>query len=117
MRTIHIIAKISHRDKCVMDALIAKAVELCDQKKVEHLHYGSWSDGGVGDFRAKHGFKRVEVPRYFVPLTMRGELMLKLNLHRPIRNRLPQSWVGPLLDLRTKWNSVWYRPAKQLARG
>jgi hypothetical protein len=117
LRTIHIIAKVSHRDKCVMDALIAKAVELCDQRKIQHLHYGSWTDGGVGDFRAKHGFRRVEVPRYFVPLSRRGRLMLKLKLHRPIRDRLPKGLVGPLLRVRTKLNSIRYRTSKGQARG
>ena len=117
LRTVLIIAKMAHRDKCVMDALIAKAVELCDQNGVGYLHYGSWCEGGVGDFRAKHGFQRVEVPQYFVPLTMLGRLMLKLKLHRPIRNRLPESVARPLIDLRAKLNSIRYRPSKALANG
>jgi hypothetical protein len=114
LRTIHIIAKISHRDKCVMDALIGRAVEICDQRKIGHLHYGSWADGGVGDFRAKHGFKRVEVPRYFLPLNLRGRMMLKFKLHHPIRERLPERWIGPLKGLRTRLNSMKHRPAKGL---
>ena len=93
LRTVHIIGKLSYRDKCVMDALIAKAVEVCNQKGVQHLQYGSWTDGGVGTFRIKHGFQKVDVPRYFVPLTAWGALMLKLNMHRRLRERLPQSWV------------------------
>jgi hypothetical protein len=113
LRTIHIIAKINHRDKCVMDALIGRAVEICDQRKLGHLHYGSWTDGGVGEFRSKHGFQKVEVPRYFVPLTLRGQVMLKLKLHRPLRERLPKSWIRPLVDLRTKINSMKYKPAKE----
>jgi len=112
LRTIHIIAKIAHRDKCVMDALIAEAVKLCDQNEVGYLHYGSWSEGGIGDFRTKHGFRRVEVPRYFVPLTTRGKLMLKLKLHHPIREHLPESLVRPLIDLRAKLNSIRYWPSK-----
>ena len=117
LRTVHIIAKMAHRGKCVMDALIAKAVQLCDQNKVEYLHYGSWCDGGIGEFRMKHGFQRLEIPRYFVPLNMRGKLMLKLKLHRPIRERLPERWVQPLLELRGKLNSIRYRPSKALAHG
>lgn len=113
LRTIHIIAKISHRDKCVMDALIGRAVEICDEKKVGNLHYGSWADGGIGEFRTKHGFKRVDVPRYFVPLTLRGRLMLKLKLHLPVRERLPKSWIGPLVNLRSKMNALKYKPAKE----
>lgn len=117
LRTIHIIAKVSHRDKCVMDALIAKGVEICDQKQLQNFQYGSWTDGGIGDFRTKHGFARVEVPRYFAPLTLRGKFMLKFKLYRPIRQRLPDGWVGPLVGLRAKWNSIRYKPAKELVGG
>ena len=105
LRTVHIIAKLAHREIPVMDALIAKGVELCDQNKIKHLLYGSWTDGGLGDFRLKHGFVRVEVPRYFVPLNQRGRLMLRLSLHRPLRERLPKSWVEFFKGLRARWNS------------
>ena len=105
LRAINIIAKVKHRDKCVMDALIAKGVELCGQRGIHQLHYGSWTDGGVGAFREKHGFQRLEVPRYFVPLTFMGRVMLMLNLHRPARQRLPRSWTRQLMMIRTKWNS------------
>lgn len=106
LRTVHIIAKLSHREKCAMDLMIAKAVELCEQRNARILHYGSWTDGGIGVFRAKHGFQRVEVPRYFVPLGWRGELMLKLNLHRTIRERLPKRVSDSMVTLRSKWNSM-----------
>lgn len=106
LRTIHIIASIKHRDKCAMDALIARAVELCDQEKVGHLQYGSWTDGGVGVFREKYLFQRMEVPRYFVPLNFRGRLALGLKLHRPVRERVPKRLLGPLMSLRSKWYSL-----------
>jgi hypothetical protein len=91
LRTIHIVAKISQRDKCAMDAMISQAVELCDRNKVHHLHYGSWTDGGIGVFRE--------------PLNVRGRLMLGLNLQRPLRQRLPRALVGALTDARAKWNA------------
>ncbi len=115
LRTVHIVAKLSYRDKCVMDALIAKAVELCDEKAVQHLQYGSWTDGGVGTFRIKHGFQKVDVPRYFVPLTGWGALMLRLNMHLPLRERLPQSLVEALKNLRSRWNHFRLQPGKELA--
>jgi hypothetical protein len=117
LRTIHIISKMSHREKPVMDALLAKSVELCGERKIEHLHYGSWTEGGVGVFRVKHGFVRVDLPRYFVPMTLRGTLMLKMNLHRPIRDRLPKSWIDPMIGLRTKWNSLRFGRSKSLVQG
>lgn len=113
LRTVHIIAKISHRDKPVMDALISRAVEICEQKKFAYLHYGSWTGGGLGDFRIKHGFKRFEVPRYFVPLTFRGKLALKLNLHYELRERLPEKWTEKLLALRKRALALLDRSTKR----
>lgn len=115
LRTVHIIAKTSHRDKCVMDALIAKAVEICDEKKIPNLQYGTWTDGGIGDFRKKYGFQKFAIVRHFLPLTLRGKWMLGLHLHRPIRERVPKILLTPLLDLRARLNSIRYRPAKSVA--
>ncbi len=109
LRTIHIIAKMSHREKCAMDGLIAKAVELCDQKGLHHLHYGSWTDGGIGAFREKHGFERREVPRYSVLLTWRGRIIFRLKLHRPMRDRFPKRIVAATIGLRARWNSYRFR--------
>jgi hypothetical protein len=105
LRTVHIIAKLSHRDKPVQDALIAKAVGICEKKSIHHLHYGNWSSGGLGAFKIKHGFERVEVPRYFVPITYRGTVMLKLNLHRRVVDQLPPRLREQLVALRARWNS------------
>jgi hypothetical protein len=115
LRTIHFISKLSHRQKPVMDGLIDKAVWLCDQKKVPYLQYGSWTEGGIGVFREKHGFVRVETSRYFAPLTRRGELMLKLNLQRPLRDRLPKGWTEQLKRVRKVWTSLRGRLLSELA--
>jgi hypothetical protein len=103
---VHIIAKLAHRDKCVMDALIGRAVELCAERGLGYLHYGSWTDGGVGVFREKHGFRRVDVPRFFVPLTARGRLMMAMNWHRPLRERLPAPVTALMLRLRARWHAA-----------
>jgi hypothetical protein len=108
MRIIHIIATLAHRDKCVMDALIAHAVKLCDKKSTSHLHYGDWASRGLGAFRAKYNFQRQDCPRYFVPLTARGKFMLNLRLHKPLRERLPQAWADRLIALRNQWNAMRY---------
>jgi hypothetical protein len=117
LRTVHIIAKLSHREKPVQDALIAKAVEICNGKKIGYLHYGSWSNRGLGAFKIKHGFEKMDLPRYFVPLTLRGRVMLKLNLHRCSRDYLPEKWLLGLIALRTKWSSFRYGASKRMAAG
>jgi len=111
MRIIHIIAMLAHRDKCVMDALIAHAVKMCDRKSIPLLHYGDWASRGLGAFRAKYNFQRQDDARYFIPLTLRGKFMLSLRLHRPLRERLPQSWADRLIAVRNYWNALRYRTA------
>jgi hypothetical protein len=111
-RIIHIIAMLAHRDKCVMDALIARAVKLCDEKGISYLHYGDWTSRGLGAFRTKYNFQPQENPRYFIPLTARGKFMLNFRLHRPLRERLPQPWVDQLIALRNHWNAMRYGTAR-----
>ena len=114
LRTVHIIATFEHRDKCVMDALIAKGVELASAKGLHHFHYGDWAYRGLGVFRVKFGFERHDCPRYFVPLNSRGELALKTGLHRPLRERVPQPWKDRLIGARNKWNA-WRHGGKPAA--
>ena len=116
LRTIHIIAKLAHREKPVMDILIAKAVELCAQRKLRYVQYGSWTDGGVGVFRVKHGFERLDVPRYYVPLSMRGQLALQLRCHRPVRDLLPHGLVRRVVSLRNKWTALRYKGGPRINR-
>jgi len=105
LRIIHIIATFADRDKCPMDALMVRAVEIAAQKGMVHLHYGDWAHGGLGAFRVKYCFERHDCPRYFVPLNARGVLALKLGLHRRFRDRIPQSWKTRAAGMRSKWNA------------
>jgi hypothetical protein len=104
-----IIAKIAHRNKATNNALMAKAVQMCAEMKIPRLQYGTWSTGGLGDFKAKNGFIRINIPRYFVPLSLIGALALKLRLHRPFKSYLPETWVGAGNSLRLKWYALRYR--------
>jgi len=106
LRTVHILATFADRDKNVMDALVAKAVELASQNHIFHLHYGDWAESSLGAFREKFGFERHDCPRYFVPLNFRGELALKAGLHRPLRERIPPKLRERLAGARNRWN-VW----------
>jgi hypothetical protein len=107
-----IISKISHRDKAPTNALIAKAVEICAERGVSYLHYGIWSRRSLGDFKKHHAFERFDLPRYFVPLNLKGKLILQLRLHRKLSDRLPESWLNFMTDLRSKWNSFKYDARK-----
>lgn len=102
----NIIAMISQRNKAPTNALIAKAVEVCTEKGVPLLQYGTGNSGSIGDFKKHHAFADVRVPRYFIPLNFKGALLLKLGFHRQIQERIPKVWRDRILAWRSKWNSL-----------
>lgn len=103
-----ILSKIGHRDKAPNNALMAKAVEICCELKIPRLHYASWSRRGLGEFKLSHGFEKVELPRYYVPLSFLGSMALKLRLHRQPLNYFPPAWVDRYADVRAKWYDIKY---------
>jgi len=108
MKTMHVIAKTEHRDKAPVNGLLAKAVEICERKGVPYLIYGEWSRGTLGDFKRYNGFEKVDFPRYYVPLTIKGQIILKLRLHRDISKILPENMRNCLIRLRKKWHGRKY---------
>jgi hypothetical protein len=112
----HIISKISHRDKCPSNALIAKAVEICEERHLNFLHYGVWSSGGLGLFKSNHAFERFDIPRYFVPLSRKGKAMLALRLHRRIQDVIPQRIYRNLITVRNLWSDFRFRQKKATGR-
>ena len=104
--TMNILSKIEHRDKRVMNALVAKAVETCAAKGVPYLTYCMWSAGGLGEFKHRNGFVKTDLPRYYVPLTLKGRLAVGLKLHRGLRGALPPGVKEQLVALRAKWYSA-----------
>lgn len=101
-----IISAISHRDKFTNYALMAKAVELCERKKLPYLAYLYWSDGSLSEFKRRCGFECVRVPRYFVPLTAKGKMILRFGLHRGWREIIPKQLKDPLKKLRSNWYAM-----------
>jgi hypothetical protein len=100
-----LISMIKQRDKSPTDALLAKTIEVCADRGVRYLRYGNWSRRGLGDYKKNHGFEKVPVPRYYVPLNLAGKCALHLNLHRDFRELLPQRLMDATLDLRMRLTS------------
>lgn len=101
--------KASHSDKRPANALVAKAVELCEQKGISYLTYGLFNYGNKHDsplreFKIRNGFEEVLVPRYYVPLTAWGALCMKARLHRGLLGILP----APLLQLAIRLRASTY---------
>jgi hypothetical protein len=103
-----ILSMVKHRDKSPTNALLAKAVEVAAERKIPYLVYAKFVYGRKGedtlsDFKRHNAFERIDLPRYYVPLTWRGRLALGLRLHNGLVERLPQGLVVRMLDFRSKW--------------
>lgn len=107
-RTMGILSMIKHRNKAPNNALIAKAVEICAERKVPYLVYAKYDYGKLGsdslmDFKKYNGFESIMLPRYYIPLTMKGKIALSCNLHHGVVGILPQKIVRGLRSLRNRW--------------
>jgi hypothetical protein len=98
-----IVSKIAHRDLAPNNALLAKAVERCAEKGLPYLVYALWLEDSLGDFKRSNGFQKFDLPRYYVPLTSKGKLALKLGLHRGWKGAVPKQLIKPLKKLRRRW--------------
>jgi hypothetical protein len=94
---LNLTTKPSHFDKRPANALLAKAVEICEARSLSYLSYGLYNYGNKRDsplreFKIRNGFEEILVPRYFVPLTFWGRISMKAKLHRGLIGNLP-SWA------------------------
>jgi hypothetical protein len=105
MRTMQILSMIKYRDKATTNALIDAAVKICAEREIPFLVYGKYYYGKAGshslrEFKSQNGFEHILLPRYYIPLTIWGKIVLKLQLHHGIAGLLPQKLVRLLLDIR-----------------
>ena len=98
-----IISSIKHRDKSPSNASMAKAVEVCAKHGRPRLVYFYWGDDSLTEFKRRCGFKKVSVPRYYVPLTTKGRLALKCGAHRGWRAMIPKRMREQLKRARATW--------------
>ena len=113
----NILSLMAHRDKAPTNALISHAVRACADRKIAYLiyqrfTYGKKKSDGIMKFKETNGFRQFDLPRYYVPLTLRGRIALRLGLHHRLADRLPESLVGRLRDFRNDW----YNHKLQVAR-
>jgi Acetyltransferase (GNAT) family len=98
-----IISKIEHRDKAINNALIAETIKKCETKRLPYLVYAYWNENSLSDFKRHCGFERVNAPRYFIPLTLKGMLALKCGVHRNWKGAVPRYIRDPLKKLKSRW--------------
>jgi len=105
-----ILSMIKHRDKAPTNALIAQAVRSCADRGIQFLFYAQFSYGnkewdGLAEFKHSNGFRRVDIPRYYVPLSSLGSAALRLGLHRGLENYIP----GVVLAKYRYLRNIWYK--------
>jgi hypothetical protein len=87
-----ILALQKYSDKAVNNALVAKAIEVCAEKQVKWVMYGRMGNHpSLDKFKESNGFIKYSLTRYYVPLTGKGRIAIKLGLHRELKDALPQS--------------------------
>jgi len=104
---LQILSKSSHFLKRPNNALLAKAVEVAAAHGAHDLTYGGYVYGkkehsSLIEFKKSLGFRRVDVPRYWIPLTAKGRLALRLGLQRSLKDRVPASLIYLGSDLRLR---------------
>jgi hypothetical protein len=104
-----IISMIQHRDKAPTNALIAQAVRSCADRGISYLWYANFSYGkkqrdSLADFKRHNGFQKVDLPRYYVPLTAAGRMALHLGLHHGIADWIPE----PVSNTYRRIRGLWY---------
>jgi hypothetical protein len=97
-----------HYDKRPANALISGAVERCAEKEIRYLTYGRFIYGvntkaPLKEFKRRNGFQMISLPSYYIPLTFKGRMAVKLNLHMGIKNFVPKPFMKVALDVRRKY--------------
>lgn len=104
----NIVSKIQHRDKAPTNALVAHAVRACAARGIPHIVYSHFAYGkrerdNLTDFKERNGFMRVDLPRYYVPLSAWGKVALRMRLHQRMIDRLPEPVGERLREMRSRW--------------
>jgi hypothetical protein len=87
-----------HWDKGLNNALLAKAVEVCAAKGQRWLMYGRIGNHPSLDaFKENNGFVKFPIIRYYIPLTGKGRLAIRLGRHRDLKDSLPEFIKNPLI--------------------
>ncbi len=103
-----ILSMMEFRDKRPNNALMATAVKECCSRGMEYLQYESFiygkkADSSLTEFKRNNGFTKMDLPKYYVPLTSKGSFAIKMDFHKDLKDKLPYGLTSRLLEMRTKW--------------
>jgi hypothetical protein len=58
----------------------------------------------LSHFKEVNGFERVDLPRYYIPLTRLGQIGFRFGLHRMFVEHMPEPIAARLRDFRRMWH-------------
>jgi len=108
LATLQVISMMKYFEKKPVNALLVKAIEFCHEQGFSHLVYGEYvyndPDSTLTEFKRRNGFEKVLLPRYYVPLTMKGRIALWFGFHHRMADRIPLWLRRPLKKLQGRIN-------------
>jgi hypothetical protein len=114
----NIVSMVQHRDKAPTNALVAHAVRVCADRGISYLVYSNFAYGkkerdSLSDFKERNGFQKIDVPRYYVPLTAAGAVAFRLGLHRKLAEHFPEPLLATFREIRKFWYNRKLQPATE----
>jgi len=104
---INILSQMKHYDKRPANALMAKAVEVCEQEGLAQLVYCNYvyrdPNSSLTEFKRRNRFEQMLVPRYYIPLTLKGRLAVALKLHHGVKALIPLGVLRMLAAVRSRF--------------
>jgi hypothetical protein len=105
----NIISKVQYKDRAPTNALLAQAVKSCADRGIPYLDYDNFVYGkklndSLVNFKERNGFRRVNIPRYYIPLTPLGHAALHMGFQHRLVERVPEPIAKRLRELRRQWH-------------
>jgi hypothetical protein len=115
---LNIVSMVQHRDKAPTNALVAHAVRACADRGISYLVYSNFAYGkkerdSLSDFKERNGFQKINVPRYYVPLTTIGAIGFRLGLHRSLAEHCPEPVLAKIREIRKFWYNRKLQPVTE----
>jgi hypothetical protein len=108
---LNIITDPIHFEKRPGNALLAEAIRVCEKKGLLYLLYGKYAYGNkvnssLAEFKRRNGFEMIRFPRYYVPLNLKGRIIINTRLYRGLLGLLPESLILPLINFRSGFSMI-----------
>lgn len=107
---INILAMLRHRDKAPTNGMIARAVKSCAERGIAYLVYENFAYGrkktdSLTQFKEVNGFRQMDLPRYYIPISAVGRVALQFGLHRRLLDYFPEALLAKTREIRTAYYS------------